>query len=85
MKCGVTTMFAIFGTSELFTAVNEAISPDPVIGRPMLVLSLLQVKVVVPPELVEVKLMAGVAAPLQTIRSPGLLTWAAGLTVTMKV
>ena len=42
LKCGVTTMLETFGTIPLFEATKEAISPVPKIGRPIVVLSLVQ-------------------------------------------
>jgi hypothetical protein len=37
VKVGVTVIVAVTGAVPLLVAVNDAISPEPVAGRPMLV------------------------------------------------
>ncbi len=48
MKTGVTVIVPVNGEVVVFVAVND-IPPDPVAGRPMPVLLLIQLYVVVPP------------------------------------
>lgn len=74
VKVGVTVILATTGDNPPLTARNEAISPVPDAAMPMAVLSLVQLKVVVPPELFVVKVISGVAAPLHTTLSTGVLT-----------
>ena len=81
LKRGVTVMVAVTGAEPLFMAVKEVISPLPDAGRPIEVLSFVQVYVVVPPELMVEKLTAAVLLPLQTTWLAGMLTWAEGFTV----
>ena len=61
---GVTVMPATTGAFVLFTAVKAGTLPEPVAGRPILVLSLVQVKVV--PLTDPVLITVAENAPLQT-------------------
>ena len=62
---GVMVRVATAGTPPVFTAVNEAMLPDPVAARPMLALLLVQLYTV--PGTAPAKLTAVVAAPLQRV------------------
>ena len=63
---GVTTMVATMGEEPVFTAMNEAILPEPVAARPIDGVLLVQAYVVVPPVWVVVKFTAVVVPPLFT-------------------
>ena len=83
VKVGVTTKLAVMGAEELFKAVKEML-PLPLAARLMAVLSLVQVYVVVPPELTVPKVTVAVVL-LQTTWSAGLFTCPVGFTVMVKV
>jgi phosphoribosylcarboxyaminoimidazole (NCAIR) mutase len=57
--CGVAVIVAVTGLLPVFTAVNEAMLPVPLAGKPIEGVLLTQLKVFAVPE----KLMAVVAAP----------------------
>ena len=63
MGAGVTVMVVVTGAALLFTALNEAMFPVPLAGRPIEGVLLVQVKLLPVP----VKLTAVVAAPLFTV------------------
>jgi hypothetical protein len=83
LAVGVTIIVAIAAVSIGLVAVNEAIFPAPVAGRPMDVLLLVQLYVAVATD--PVKLIGAVGLPLHTIWLPGFTTEAVGLTVIVKV
>ena len=64
---GVTVMLAVMGDDVAFVAVNGAIFPMPFDARPILVLSLNQLKVTVPPEFGLLKFIAAVDALLHKV------------------
>ena len=61
---GVTVIVATTGTRVAFTAVNDAMSPEPLAARPMLVLLFVHVNVV--PATLLPNTTAAVELPLQT-------------------
>jgi hypothetical protein len=75
---GVTTIVAVTGLVPLLTAVNDAIFPTPLAGKPIEGVLFTQLyEVATPP-----KLIAVVLTPLHKISSLGLLTAGVGSTVT---
>ena len=62
---GVAVMVAITGAPPLFTAVNDAISPEPLAARPMPGALFVQLNTV--PGTAPVKLIAVVADPLHSV------------------
>ncbi len=69
--------------ADVLIAVKEAMLPEPVAARPMLVLLFTQVYVV--PLMVPVKVTVVVAAPLHTVCEEGETTTGVGLTVAVIV
>ena len=67
VRVGVTVMIAVTGAFVLFRAVNEAMSPEPLAGRPMEGLVLTQLYPVVPEVFIVVKITGAVAPLLHRI------------------
>ena len=65
-KVGVTTIVATSGDVPVLMPLKLTILPDPMAARPIVVLSLTQLKVVVPPEFTVTKLTAATGSPLHT-------------------
>lgn len=82
---GVILIVAVTGAVPEFIAVNEGISPFPEATKPIDVLLFVQEYVLVPPEFEEPKTMEATVFPLQTSILVGLVTFAFGLTVIVKV
>ena len=74
-------MFAVTGELPVLIAVKAGTSPEPVAGSPIPGMSLVQVKVDVPPVLPEVKVTSVVCPLLQSTWFAGWLTCADGFTV----
>ena len=80
---GVTVMVAVCTEVPMLIPVNEAMLALPEAAKPMLVLSLVQLKTV--PATVPTKFTAVVVAPLQRAWSAGSATVGVGFTVIVKV
>ena len=72
--CGVTVIVAVIGVVPLFTAVNEGVLFTPFPANPIDGAMFTQLKVVVPPVLSLVKVIAETVSPLQTIISETVFT-----------
>ena len=84
VKVGVTVMVATTGVVPVLRAVKAAMLPVPEAPSPMDGLSLVHAYVVVPPVLLVVNTVAEAVPPLQAVMLAGWVTWADGLTVTVK-
>jgi hypothetical protein len=82
---GVTCIVAVIVAVVAFIAVKAPILPEPLAAKPMLVVLLVQVYVVVPPEFEVAKFIAGVLVALQTKRSDGWVISPVGFTVIVKL
>ena len=75
----MTDIVAVIGEIPVLVALNEAILPDPLAARPIAVFEFVHVKV--PPAGVLTKLVAAMAALLQTVIFEGTVTVGVGFTV----
>lgn len=85
VNIGVTVIVATTGEFPEFVAVNEAIFPKPEATNPIDVVELVQLYVVVPPELLVEKSTEGMVSPLHTVLFVTVLTCPTGLMVRVNV
>ena len=86
VNTGVTTNVAVCDSDVSFVTTKLPISPvPPEIGKPMLVLSLVQLYTVSPPELIVVNTIDSVVSPLHNTWSITVSTWAVGFTLIVKL
>lgn len=79
---GVTVMGEVMGEVPLFMGVNIGILPEPLAGNPIVLLSIVQLNIVVPPVfVVEKGIVDVVAVPAQNTSLFGWLTCPVGFTV----